>query len=146
MSFSFAKRAVGYQSVEQTLLIMTYELGKVIEYNHKARIYGATAYYSDANQQKEMSDFISMLRYYCEMKQWPYDVQLSEVKESQSIEELLIRMVRCVGDLTLTNVVPDLVGYIMQYCATKSWDYKQLEALGEQGYLERMEDILQYGK
>ena len=92
--FSFKKHAVGYQSMEQTLLILTYELGKLIEYNHKANIYGATAYYSDANQQKEMSDLISMARYYCEQKEWDFD---------------------------------------------------QLKCLGEECYLERMEDIKKHG-
>jgi len=71
--FSFIKNAVGCQTTEQTLLVLTYELGKVIEYNHKARIYGATAYYSDTNQQKEMSDLISMVRYYCEQKGWNFE-------------------------------------------------------------------------
>lgn len=93
-SFSFVEHAVGYQSFEQTLSILTYELGHVIEYNHKARIYDAAAYYSDANQQKEMSDLISMARYYCEQK---------------------------------------------------GWDYGALEQLGEEGYLERMEDIREHG-
>lgn len=95
MSFSFSKHAVGYQSPEQTLLILTYEVGKVIEYSHKAIIYGAQGYYSDANQQKEMSDVISMTRYYCELR---------------------------------------------------GWDYEELKKLGEEAYLERMEDIKKYGK
>ena len=72
-TFSFKEYAVGYQSPEQTLLILTYELGKLIEYNHKAKIYGETGYYCDANQQKEMSDLISMTRYYCEMNGWDFD-------------------------------------------------------------------------
>ena len=71
--FSFITLAVGPQSMEQTLLIMTYELGKLIEYFHKANRYGKTAYYSDANQQKEMSDLISMVRYYCEQKGWDFE-------------------------------------------------------------------------
>ena len=92
--FSFKEHAVGHQSPEQTLMILTYELGKVIEYNFKARIYGETAYYSNKNQQKEMSDLISMARYYCELKQW---------------------------------------------------NFQGLMELGEEGYLERMEDIREYG-
>lgn len=92
--FSFAEHAIGHQSPEQTLLILTYELGKMIEYNHKARIYGETGYYSDANQRKEMSDLISMTRYYCEQK---------------------------------------------------GWNFEKLIQLGEEAYLERMDDIKQYG-
>ena len=73
MVFSFTEHTVGHQSPEQTLLILTYELGKLMEYNIKARIYGASGYYSDANQQKEMSDLISMSRYYCEQRGWNFD-------------------------------------------------------------------------
>ncbi len=86
-SFSFAEHSVGHQSPEQTLLILTYELGKLIEYNHKARIYGETAYYSDANQQKEMSDLISMARYYCEMKGWDFSA-LTQYGEECYLERM----------------------------------------------------------
>ena len=71
--FSFVKNSVGKQSPERTLMILTYELGKLIEYHLKANIYGPTAYYSDTNQQKEMSDLISMARYFCEQKGWNYE-------------------------------------------------------------------------
>ncbi len=94
IAFSFIANAVGPQSPEQTLLILTYELGKVIEYRHKANCYGETGYYCVANQQKEMSDLISMARYYCEQR---------------------------------------------------GWDYLALVQLGEQAYLERMEDLKKYG-
>lgn len=90
MSFSFVQHAIGHQSPERTLMILTYELGKLIEYHLKAGIYGPTAYYCDANQQKEASDCISMLRYFCEQK---------------------------------------------------GWDFECLKTLGEEGYLDRMEDI-----
>ncbi len=93
--FSFAQHAAGFQSPEQTLLILTYELGKVIEYRHKANCYGEEGYYSDANQRKEMSDLISMARYYCEQR---------------------------------------------------GWDFEELMALGEEAYLERMEDLEEHGK
>lgn len=93
-NFSFVERSANAQHKEQTLLVMTYELGKVIEYNHKAFIYGETAYYSNANQRKEMADLISMVRMYCEQK---------------------------------------------------NWDFGNLMELGEQAYIERMEDIREHG-
>lgn len=79
--FSFVKESANEQPPEQTLLVLTYELGKVIEYNHKARIYGASAYYSDANQQREMSDLISMARMYCEQKGWDFSVLMQYGEE-----------------------------------------------------------------
>lgn len=89
-SFSFKENAVGFQSPEQTLMILTYELGKVIEYNFKAKIYGETAYYSDENQQKEMSDLISMSRYYCELKGWNFQdlMRLGEEGYCERMEDI----------------------------------------------------------
>jgi len=93
--FSFVEHDVTHQTPEETLHIATYELGHVIEYSHKAKRYGATGYYSEENQKKEMSDLISMCRFYCEQR---------------------------------------------------GWNYRELEKLGEEGYVERMEDLVKYGK
>jgi len=72
-NFSFVETSANEQTPEETLLVMTYELGKVIEYNHKAGVYGPSGYYSDSNQRKEMSDLISMCRMYCEQKGWSFE-------------------------------------------------------------------------
>jgi len=93
--FSFVVNSVNPQTPAQTQLIMVYELGKVIEYHHKAEVYGSVGYYCDENQQKEMSDLISMCRMYCEQK---------------------------------------------------GWNLQELMKIGEEAYLERMEDIRKYGK
>lgn len=92
--FSFVVNSVGPQTLEETLMMLTYELGKVIEYYHKAKRYGASGYYSEDNQKKEMSDLISMVRMYCEQR---------------------------------------------------VWDFNELMRLGEQAYLERVDDIKKYG-
>ena len=97
MVFSFKEHAVGHQGPERTLLIMLYELGRLAEAHLKAALYGTSGvnvYYCDANQQKEMSDLISMSRYLCELK---------------------------------------------------GWDFDKLKDLGEEGYVERMEDLRKYG-
>jgi len=93
--FSFVQNDVGNQTDGETLHVLTYNLGKVIEYYHKAKRYGVAAYYGEDNQQKEMSDLISMCRMYCEQR---------------------------------------------------GWDFEGLMQLGEQGYLDRMEDIRKYGR
>jgi len=84
-SFSF----MGNDSVEQTpgetLHVLTYELGKVIEYYHKAKRYGEEGYYCVANQQKEMSDLISMVRFYCEQRGWGYTA-LTQLGEQAYLE------------------------------------------------------------
>lgn len=93
-SFSFSKNSVGFQSPEQTLLILLYELGHLAEYRHRENVYGPSAYWSEANQKKEMSDLISMARYYCEQR---------------------------------------------------GWDYEELKGYGEQGYIDRMNDMKKHG-
>ncbi len=88
--FSFVQNDTGSQTPDETLHVMTYELGKVVEYHHKAKRYGATTYYSDENQQKETSDLISMVRMYCEQKGWSYDVltALGEAAYLDRMEDL----------------------------------------------------------
>lgn len=85
--FSFVEESANDLSPETTQAIMTYELGHVIEYHLKARLYGAVGYYSDINQQKEMSDLISMCRMYCEQKCWNYET-LEDIGERAYLERM----------------------------------------------------------
>lgn len=94
MSFSFSQHAVVPQSLEQTLSILVYEVGHMVEYRHRENCYGLDGYWCMENQRKETADAISMLRYYCEQRHW---------------------------------------------------DFEELLKLGEEAYLERMEDIKRYG-
>lgn len=49
--FSFVQNSANPQTLEQTLLVGTYEWGRLIEYQHKARIYGSKeVYYCEENQ------------------------------------------------------------------------------------------------
>lgn len=76
-TFSFRSNDAVKQTSGETLHVLTYELGKVIEYYHKAKRYGATGYYCIENQQKEMSDLISMARFYCEQRGWDFSALMS---------------------------------------------------------------------
>jgi len=86
-TFSFSKNSVGFQSPEQTLLILLYELGHLAEYRHRENVYGPSAYWSKDNQKKEMSDLISMARYYCEQRGWDYE-ELKEYGEKGYIDRM----------------------------------------------------------
>lgn len=90
MSFSFVQSCANPQTPEQTLLILTYELGKVIEYYHKAKVYGAAGYYCVENQQKEMADLISMCRMYCEQRGWDFYglMKFGEVAYLERMEDI----------------------------------------------------------
>ena len=71
MSFSFVENEVVNQTLDETLHIMTYNLGGLIECHHKSKRYGEKGYVELAK--KQMSDLISMCRMYCEQKSWDYD-------------------------------------------------------------------------
>ena len=85
--FSFVRNDVTNQTPDETLHVITYELGKVVESYHKSKRYGAAAYYSDANQQKEMSDLISMCRMYCEQRGWNFE-ELMKFGEEAYLERI----------------------------------------------------------
>lgn len=87
MSFSFVRNSANQLTPGQTLHVMTYELGKVIEYYHKAEVYGAHWYYSEANQKREMSDLISMCRMYCEQRGWDFE-DLMKLGEDAYMERM----------------------------------------------------------
>lgn len=147
--FSFKAHAVGPQSIQQTHLIMAYELGRLIEYNHKANIYGASGYYCNANQQKEMSDLISMLRYYGELCSWPtLDKFSTPLRGHYSPEDCLESMLWCIGqldDVVNVDLIGELLMYTHHYCHLKHWNYSVLEMVGQEAYLERMRDIAAHG-
>ena len=92
MSFSFVEHDACIQTPDETLHIITYNLGGLIECHHKSKRYGPQGYGDLAK--KQMSDLISMCRMYCEQK---------------------------------------------------GWSFEELMKLGEEGYLERMEDLRKYG-
>lgn len=73
------------QTADKTLAIVFYELGKVTELSIKEAIYGCegvSAYYCPANQQKELSDTVTMLRLYCEQRGWNFEDILHLGEES----------------------------------------------------------------
>lgn len=92
MSFSFVRNSANNQTPDETLLVATYELGKVIECNHYEKRYGGESLnlirkgYSDHGK-TEMSDLISMIRMYCELKKWDY-YELQELGEKRYTERM----------------------------------------------------------
>lgn len=86
--FSFVEHDVNGQTPEQTLLVGTYEWGRLVEYQHKARVYGPReVYYCEENQKKEMADHISMCRMYCEQRGWDF-AELMKFGEDAYIDRM----------------------------------------------------------
>jgi hypothetical protein len=159
MSFSFKEHAVGFQSEEQTLLILTYEVSKVVQCAEAATVYGSVGY--KAHAMTEMGDVISMLRYYCEMKKVDYD-QLSfypiAYKDNTTPGWIVTYLGKIIQAHHYTNVfgstlhheklLPALAMFkkeCMQYCCDQGWDFQELEKLGEAKYLDRMNHIKKDG-
>ena len=90
-NFSFTKNDVTNQTPDETLHVLTYNLGSLVECHHKSKRYKQG--YIDLGK-KQMADLISMCRYYCEQK---------------------------------------------------GWNFEELMRLGEEAYLERMEDLRKFG-
>lgn len=90
--FSFVEHDVSKQTPDETLHVMTYELGRLIEHYHKGKRYGEQGYLGSAR--KELAGIASMCRMYSEQR---------------------------------------------------GWNFEELLKLGEEDYLERMEDIRRHG-
>ena len=84
-NFSFTKHDVTNQTSDETLHILTYNLGGLIECYHKSKRYGEKGYVGLAK--KQMADLISMCRYYCEQKGWNFD-ELMRFGEEAYLERM----------------------------------------------------------
>lgn len=69
--FSFVQNDVTNQTPDETLHVMTYELGRLAEHHHKGKRYGEQGYLGSAK--KELAGLVSMCRMYCEQRGWSFD-------------------------------------------------------------------------
>jgi hypothetical protein len=92
-NFSFIKESANDQTPEETLLVCTYELGKVIECQHYEKRYGEDRLIQKGYKtfgRTEMSDLISMLRMYCEQRDWDFEelISLGEERYLERMQDL----------------------------------------------------------
>jgi len=88
--FSFLENSANKQTKDETLLVATYELGKIIQCHHytkrfgidRVEIMGYKAY-----GKAEMADLISMLRMFCEQQGWNFD-ELKYLGEERYLERM----------------------------------------------------------
>jgi hypothetical protein len=83
--FSFLENSVNNQTEEETLLVLTYELGQVIKLHHYSKRYGETGYQED--MKCEMGDILSMCRMFCEQRKWNFE-ELIKLGEEHYIERM----------------------------------------------------------
>jgi len=170
MGFSFVEHSFNVQTPEETYLVGAYELGSMIRCYHYHKRYGR-GYLKDC--EGELSDFISMLRMYCEQTGIDYvqarrsDMFVWLATDSEvSIERSLSRAFAHYGRIWSSGIdvntailtrlprdkyeVPALyvayvIGDLMQVCKLLNWSYESIQKWGEERYLDRMSDLRLYG-
>jgi hypothetical protein len=96
--FDFVKTSVNPQTVDETLMVATYELGKVIECHHYTKRYGIDSStliikgYKNHGK-SEVADLISMIRMYCQQQDWNYEelVELGEERYKERMDDLKLK-------------------------------------------------------
>lgn len=83
--FSFVQADVTDQTPDETLHVMTYELGRLVEHHHKGKRYGEQGYLGSAK--KELAGLVSMCRMYCEQRGWDFD-ELMKLGEEDYLERM----------------------------------------------------------
>lgn len=156
MSYSFVESSANNQTLEETQLVLTYELGRIFNCLYNVR--DLVGY--DTFGRTEMSDFISMMRMLCEQKSWNYELLMKEATSLPSrydyngvLAKMMIALGKLIrglhyvkrfndprGDDPLIAIV-ELLRWSRQLCLSLHWDYWQLQDLGELRYEERMQDL-----
>lgn len=136
-TFSFVKNSANDQTPEETWLVGAYELGALIRAHYYWKRYGRG--YRDECR-VAVADLISMIRMFCEQRQMSYSV-MEPAHEVSTLEETLIELYK----LYCQPYVSHTLGMIGVFCSKMGWNYEELQILGEQRYLERMQDLRLHG-
>ena len=159
MSYSFVKNSANNQIVEETQLIMVYELGKVFECLYDKRELSGYREFA----RTELADFISMSRMLCEQVGWNYDNMITSNSNIfvNTREQLLAKMQILLGKIIrglhykkrfddYRGDSPDicmqcLVDQTRWLCGLLLFDFWEVVELGELRYIERMHDLMSNG-
>ena len=159
MSFSFVKNSANNQTIEETQLVMVYELGKIFECLFDKRELSGYREFA----MTELADFISMSRMLCEQVSWDYNSMLATkiYTFGYTREQLLAKMQVCVGKVIrglhykkrfddYRGDSPDLcmqslVDQTRRLCGLLDCDFWEVLELGEKRYVERMQDLQRNG-
>ena len=159
MSFSFVKNSVNPQTVEETQLVLVYELGRIFECLYDMRELSVYREFA----RTELADFISMSRMLCEQVGWDYDSMLTTRLNIfvNTREQILAKMQILVGKTIrglhymkrFSNCRGDspelsmgcLVDQTRWLCGLLDFDFWEVLELGEKRYIERMRDLVSNG-
>jgi len=87
-NFSFVETSANKQTPEETLMVLVYEVGGVVERWYKAKRYGGVGYVED--MRAKASGVGSMLRMFCEQVGWDFEelLRLGEKRYLERQEDL----------------------------------------------------------
>lgn len=162
MTFSFVEKSANEQTPEETLSVLFYELGRIVQCLHYTQRYGASGYRGYA--EGELSDAVSMCRMYAEQRGFDaLQVNLASVEAAKirDVPTAIAALATALGRLfvlerewsTLSVVELDVqqiaVGrmlYALRHIGHRNaWSFERLCEFGEQRYCERMHDLKKHG-
>jgi hypothetical protein len=155
MTYSFVKSSANNQTVEETQLVMTYELGGLFECLYIDK--DDRGYKSFA--QSELADYISMCRMLCEQVAWDFDAMANNDNSLRPATRQIVlarmmmsmsKMVRGLHYLKRFGAPKDrnpqeymhkLIQEVQHLCLYMDLSFEEICTLGEQRYEERMHDL-----
>ena len=154
MTYSFVKASANNQTLDETQLVMVYELGRIFDclLNREGDMKGFRAF-----AMSETADFISMCRMLCEQKGWDfeklafdYDGSEIVIPRSEQLARIYVALSKVVrGNFYIKrfgkphNENPEesmriVIHWTKMLCQTMKWDFAEVMVVGENKYEEQM--------
>ena len=159
MSYSFVKNSANDQTPQETQLIMTYELARLMDCMQ-------TPYVGYVEHAKtETADFMSMCRMLCEQETWDFEYMYDKAfdslrgdfTEAVLIDKMYIAMGKMIRGLMYINRFGEprgdlpvqsmqiVINWLRCFCKYMTWDFWMIYELGERRFVERMRDLAKTG-
>ncbi len=158
MTYSFVANSANDQMVEDTQLVLTYELSKVCDCLFDPSTLDEKKFYG----QTEIADTISMVRMLCEQKRWNFEDMLGaeptfSVNRQEVLNELFVRLGVLIRGIFYykrfmnyrgpkpQDTMVMFISSLRKLCHCMHWDFEDLTKMGEERYKERMQDLKEKG-
>ena len=160
MTYSFVEASANNQTVDETELVLVYELGRIFDclLNREGDLKAFKAF-----AKAETADFISMSRMLCEQMSWDFNAVYGDddveymLQGSESLSRIFIALSKVIrGNFYVKrfgnarNEDPEesmkvIIQWVKRLCRSMGWEFWELVQLGEERYEERMKDLRECG-
>lgn len=166
MAFSFVKLSVNPQTTDETIHVMTYELGQIMDTldNYDKSIVEIKLGKKECSK-TDIADFISMIRMYCEQQEINYTLLVPVTVESMGIEkhidiilhQIFIKLAKTIRAYHYfkrfgvwrhgkdSEFLQEVIFWARLLCNKLGFDYWELQDMGESKYKDRMKDLKDNG-